>query len=142
MKAIEMMDLETGRPVHGQETVIHFEEGLIGFADHKRFILLENEYLAPFRLLQAEDAPDIGFLVLEPTIRVAEYCSMVPRREWDALEVKEPADGLAFVTVILGSSAATSTANFQAPILVNCKKMIGRQVILTDSDFSVRHPLV
>lgn len=142
MKAIEMMDLENGTPVQGQETVIHFEEGLIGFSDHKRFRLLENDYLAPFRLLQAEDAPEVGFLVLEPTIRVPEYCSLVPRREWGALGVENPADGLAFVTVILGSSAATSTANFQAPILINCRKMIGRQVILTDSDFSVRHPLV
>jgi flagellar assembly factor FliW len=142
MKAIETMDLEHGASVHGQETVIHFEEGLIGFADHKRFMLLENDYLAPFRLLQAEGAPDVGFLVIEPTIRSPEYCTLVPRREWEALGVEDPADGLAFVTVILGTSAATSTANFQAPILINCRKMIGRQVILTDSGFSVRHPLV
>ncbi len=142
MKAIETMDLENGTPVRSQETVIHFEEGLIGFSDHKRFMLLENDYLAPFRLLQAEDASDVGFLVLEPTIRVPEYSSLVPRREWTALGVEDPSDGLAFVTVILGSSAAKSTANFQAPILINCRKMIGRQVILTDSEFSVRHPLV
>ena len=142
MKAIEMMDLENGAPVQGQETVIHFEEGLIGFSDHKRFMLLENAYLSPFRLLQAEDASDVGFLVLEPTIRVPEYSSLVPKREWEALGIEDPADGVAFVTVILGSSAATSTANFQAPILINCRKMIGRQVILTDSDFSVRQPLV
>jgi flagellar assembly factor FliW len=32
--------------------------------------------------------------------------------------------------------------NFDAPLLVNHKEMLGKQVILTDSEFSVRQSLV
>jgi len=35
-----------------------------------------------------------------------------------------------------------SRGNFQAPLIINYKKMIGRQLILTDVALSVRQPLV
>jgi flagellar assembly factor FliW len=43
--------------------------------------------------------------------------------------------------VVIGSTPEMSTGNFQAPLLVNYQKMVGKQVILTDAGFSVRHPL-
>ncbi len=43
---------------------------------------------------------------------------------------------------LIGSSPESSTGNFQAPLLVNHDKMAGKQIILTDSGFSVRQPLV
>ncbi len=142
MKGIEAHDSESQSDIQGQETILHFEEGLIGFSDFKNFNLLENDYLAPFRLLRAVDSSDVGFLVLDPTNRVPEYCHLIQRREWESLGVTDRNDRLAFVTVILGSTAEKSTGNFQAPLLINAKEMIGKQIILTDSDFSVHQPLV
>lgn len=142
MNAIETLEHESDSQIKGQETVIHFEEGLIGFSDFKNFTLLENDYLAPFRLLKAVESDDVGFLVLDPTTRVPEYCQMVPKREWESVGVTNAAERLAFVTVILGPTAEASTGNFQAPLLINCQEMTGRQVILTDSEFSVRQALV
>jgi len=73
---------------------------------------------------------------------VNNYCSCVPAREWESLGVIEPTKPLSFVIVVIGSTPETSTGNFQAPLLVNYETMTGRQVILTDSGFSVRHPLM
>ena len=128
--------------VKGQETIIHFKEGLIGFSNFKNFNLLENDYLAPFRLLQAVASSDVGFLVLDPSTRMPDYCQLVPSREWESIGVTDPAARLAFVTVILGATAQDSTGNFQAPLLINHKEMIGKQVILTDSGVFVRQPLL
>ena len=143
MKVIDTPESITNQSdIQRQETIIHFEEGLIGFSDFKNFNLLENDYLAPFRLLRAVDSSDVGFLVLDPTNRIPEYCHLIPKREWESIGVFDRSDRLAFVTVILGPTAEKSTGNFQAPLLVNHKEMIGKQVILTDSEFSVRQPLV
>ena len=142
MKAIETLDHVNQSVIQGQETTIHFEEGLIGFSDFKSFNLLDNDYLEPFRLLRAVESPDIGFLVLDPTTRVPEYCHLIPNREWAAIGVTDRNDRLAFVTVILGRTSEKCTGNFQAPLLINYKEMIGKQIILTDSEFSVRQPLV
>ena len=142
MKVVETLDRTNQSDAKGQETIIHFEEGLIGFSGFKNFNLLENDYLAPFRLLRAVDSSDVGFLVVDPSTRTPDYCKLVPSREWESIGVSDPDDRLAFVTVILGATAEESTGNFQAPLLINHKEMIGKQVILTDSGFSVRHPLL
>ena len=142
MKVIESLNLTGESEGQDQKTLIHFEEGLIGFSDVKNFNLLENDYLAPFRLLRAVEGPDVGFLVLDPTTRIPDYCQLIPSREWKSLGVTNPEDYLAFITVVLGATAEESTGNFQAPLLVNHRQMVGKQVIMTDSGFSVREPLL
>jgi flagellar assembly factor FliW len=128
--------------IYKQDTVLRFEEGLIGFADYKNFVLLENAGIEPLRVLQFAGSPDVAFFVLDPKIRVADYYNQVPTREWESLGITDPAKYLAFVVVNIGLNAKECTANFQAPILVNYETMNGRQIILTDSGFCVRHPIV
>lgn len=142
MKAMQAYDQTTRLKLQSKDAIIHFEEGLIGFSEFKDFVLMENDSLAPFRLLQSLEAPEVGFLVLEATTLVSNYYELVPAREWDALGVAGSTNPLAFVIVVVGSTPESSTGNFQAPLLVNYERMIGKQIILTDSGFSVRQPLV
>ena len=124
-----------------RDVVIHFEEGLIGFSEFKDYVLMESESLAPFRLLQSLDSPKVSFLVLEAASVIPNYYELVPPREWESLGIKDKAKPLAFVIVVIGSSPQASTGNFQAPLLINYERMIGKQMILTDSGLSVRQPL-
>ena len=142
MKAVQAYDPTVELKLKNKDAIIHFEEGLIGFSECKDFVLMESEDLAPFRLLQSVDFPEVGFLVLEPTPLVPNFYAEVPVREWESLGLNPGASPLAFVIVVIGGTPQTSTGNFQAPLLVNYQRMIGKQIILTDSSFSVRHPLV
>jgi flagellar assembly factor FliW len=141
LKAVQDYDRTTQLKLKSKEAVIHFDEGLIGFSECKDFILMENESLVPFRLLQSLEFPNIGFLVLEPTALINNYYERVPEKDWESLGVGGMVKPLAFVIVVIGQTAETSTGNLQAPLLVNYHRMTGKQVILTDSGFSVRHPL-
>jgi len=125
-----------------KDSIIHFEEGLIGFSECKNFVLMENAELAPFRLLQSAEKPEVGFLVLDPTVIIKDYCAAVPKREWESAGVSDDDARLAFVICIVGPTPEESTGNFQAPLIINYQLMTGRQVILTDSGFSVRQPLL
>jgi len=142
MKAMQAYDQTTQLKLKSKDAIIHFDEGLIGFSEFKDFVLMENASLAPFRLLQSLESPEVGFLVLEPTELVKNYYQLVPSREWESLEVNGKTNPLAFVIVVVGSTPENSTGNFQAPLLINYDKMVGKQIILTDSGFSVRQPLV
>ena len=142
MKAVQAYDPAAELREKSRDAVIHFDEGLIGFSECKDFVLMENESLAPFRLLQSLEFAEVGFLVLEPTTIVGNYCERVPNRDWESVGIDEMTKALAFVIVVIGSTPESCTGNFQAPLLVNYEKMIGKQVILTDSGMSVRHPLV
>jgi|SRR5437867_3221722 len=139
MKA--MATLERSIRVQSKDTIIHFDEGLIGFSDCKDFQLMENDSIAPFRLLQSPQTKEVGFLVLEPSAVTSDYYSRIPAREWESIGVTPAERGLAFVICVIGASPRESTGNFQAPLIINYKKMIGRQVILTDPALSVRQPL-
>ena len=129
-------------PYYRDEDVILFEEGLIGFPSAKRFVLIESESLSPFRIFQCVDNPRIGFLVLDPRTIVKTYERSIPSEAWRSLDAAEKADRLYFAISIIGKDPQESSANLQAPLLINCRKMIGRQLILTTSRYSVTQRLI
>jgi len=128
-------------PVQSKDTVIHFDEGLIGFSDCKDFQVIEDDRLSPFRLLQSSQTR-VRFLVLEPSVVMFDYHSRIPAREWELIGLSPSDHRLAFVICVIGASPKESTGNFQAPLIINYSKMIGRQLIVTDAALSVRQPLM
>jgi flagellar assembly factor FliW len=137
-----MAILERSVRPQNKNTIIHFDEGLIGFSECRDFQLMENESIAPFHLLQSAEKKDVGFMVLDPSVIMADYYKRVPAREWDSIGLSTEDPLLAFVICVIGPSPKASTGNFQAPLIVNYKRMIGRQLILTDAALSVRQPLM
>lgn len=123
------------------DAILHFDEGLIGFSECKDFRMLENADIAPFHLLQVVRRKDIGFMVIDAALVMPDYYSKIPAREWETIGVAEGDRHLALIICTIGEAPRQVTGNFQAPLIVNHKKMIGRQLILTDVTLSVRHPL-
>jgi flagellar assembly factor FliW len=142
MKAAATMENKSETEIYSDDSLLRFQEGLIGFSDCKTFVLLESEAIAPFRRLQSVERKDVGFLVLDPTYVVKDFLSLIPQRDWETIELVDPAARLAFVICIIGPTPAQSTGNLQAPIIINYANMTGRQLILADSELSSRQPLV
>lgn len=140
MNAMAILE-KTIRP-QNKNTIIHFDEGLIGFSECRDFQLMENESIAPFHLLQSAEKKEVGFMVLDPSIIMSDYYKRIPAREWDSIGLSPKDRLLAFVICIIGPSPKDSTGNLQAPLIVNYQKMIGRQLILTEAGLSVRQPLM
>lgn len=131
----------TGNRQHRQRGLIHFAEGLIGFPECRNFQLLDNDKLRPFRILYCTDVRHVGFVVIDPRCVISGYNKRIPASEWRAIGLRVPEDRLAFVVAVLGRNVKDSTANFSAPLIVNRRKMIGKQIVLDDSTFSVCAPL-
>jgi flagellar assembly factor FliW len=142
MKAAAIMENKSETEIYSDDSLLRFQEGLIGFSDCKTFVLLESEEIAPFRRLQSVERKDVGFLVLDPTYVVKDFLSLIPQRDWETIELVDPAARLAFVICIIGPTPAQSTGNLQAPIIINYANMTGRQLILADAELSSRQPLV
>jgi flagellar assembly factor FliW len=142
MKAMATLERNVRPPAYSKDTIIHFDEGLIGFSECKDFQLMESDNIAPFHLLQSPDVREVGFLVIEPSALMKDYYSHIPDREWESIGVSAGEPRLAFIICVIGATPKESTGNFQAPLIVNYNKMLGRQLILTDNSLSVRQPLV
>lgn len=133
---------ELALPGYRDEDVITFDEGLVGFPACKRFVVMENEALSPFRILQCVDQRNVGFLVIDPRNIVKNYNRSIPEHAWKTVGVSEVSDRLALAISIIGSVPEESSANLQAPLLINYKEMKGRQLILTGTRYSVTQPLL
>jgi flagellar assembly factor FliW len=142
MKSAATMENQSDMGAYSDDSIIRFQEGLIGFSDCKTFVLLESDDIVPFRRLQSTERKDVGFLVLDPTYVSREFLSLIPQRDWESIGLVDQAARLAFVICIIGPSPAQSTGNLQAPLIINYANMTGRQLILADSELSSRQPLV
>jgi flagellar assembly factor FliW len=140
---LTLMTQQFGEIEYSDDQVISMPEGIVGFEDQTRYILLEAKEYEPFLLLISVDEPEIGFPLI-PSIYVdPKYGPSLSQDEMALLGGAEAARDIAVLLVAtIGNKQSEHTANLRAPVFINPKKRVGRQVILTDDDYPVRHPLL
>ena len=84
MKAA-LLEPQLQAQMYGKDSIIRFDEGLIGFNEFKNFVLVETEEIKPFRVLQSADSTEVAVVVLDPRFRIADYYNQIPGREWEAI---------------------------------------------------------
>jgi flagellar assembly factor FliW len=123
------------------EDIIHFGEGIPGFPKIHKFAILEFEQLKPFLYLQSLDEPPIALLIVSPFLLHPSYRVELGDSDLEDLKTRNPEEVAVFAVATIPENPAEATLNLMAPILINQKNRSGKQVILLDSQFSVRHPL-
>lgn len=119
------------------DRVLLFDEGLVGFADARRFALLEpSRPGSPFHYLVCLDLPELGFVVADPEVLVPGYRAEVP----PPLDAEGPLVVLVLVTV--PADPLAMTANLMAPLVVDPTTRRGRQLVLDTGRWPTRHPLL
>ncbi|MGM0865309.1 MAG: flagellar assembly protein FliW [Bacillota bacterium] len=121
------------------EDILTFEHGIPGFGEEKQFVLLPlpgNEW---FHILQSLMTPQLGFVVTDPFLFFKEYDFELDEASVELLE--HPAEKEVQVLSILTvrETLHESTANLQAPIIINLASRKGKQVILTNTDYQTKH---
>ena len=124
-----------------EDAVLAFPEGVPGFERHRRFALIEDTKLAPFCWLQSLHDPLVGFLVIEPGLLVADYEFDIADPDVELLGLDDPSEARVLSILVVPENVRAMTANLQAPLIVNPRKRIAKQVILTDERFPLRYPV-
>ncbi|SMF67833.1 flagellar assembly factor FliW [Tistlia consotensis] len=121
-----------------------FPHGLLGFAGRQSFGLgnLPQPELAAYKLLQSLERPELSFIVtpLEPD------SGLVAKAD---LEAACRGAGVAFpratfllmVTLRPGPDGLEMTANLRAPLVLDLERHLGRQIVLQNPDYPIRHSL-
>ncbi len=110
-----------------EDKIIHFPEGLVGFPNINRFILIDHKD-TPLKWLQALNDPDIAFIVVSPDFLVAEYSIDLDKRVKQFLQIENNEDIV--ILVIMRVHGEDVIANFQGPLIINASVMKGLQVVL------------
>jgi flagellar assembly factor FliW len=119
------------------DPAITFPDGLVGCPDWKRFVLLvdETEDL-PVAVLRSLDNPQVELLVTDPTLVEPDYKAQLKHQH--GASATDPA---VYCTLTIGDDGWI-TANLMGPLVIDTASRQGRQVVLADSGYSTRHPVV
>lgn len=123
------------------DEVIDFPKGLPGFETEKKFALLPLEEDSPFRILQSINEEQIGFVLGYPFVFDKDYSFDISEEDKDFLSVKKEEDIIVYSIVSLKEPFHESTINMKAPLLMNLKNKVGKQIILHDEKYSLRYPI-
>ncbi|WP_341356994.1 flagellar assembly protein FliW [Rossellomorea sp. y25] len=126
--------------IHSEEVLI-FEHGIPGFGEEKQFILLplpENEW---FHILQSVTTPQLGFVVTNPFVFFKEYDFELDQASVELLENPSEKEVQVLSILTVRETLHESTANLQAPIIINLANRKGKQVILNNTDYQTKHQI-
>lgn len=124
-----------------ESDVITFAEGLIGLPQLRRMVLIKQTDIEPFLWLVPLDDERIAFLVIDPRALFPAYAPNFPAEVKERIGLVEDEKPLLLSIVIVGRDLSGSTVNLRAPLIISPRSMRGTQVVLTESDYRVDHPL-
>ncbi len=118
--------------------VVHIPGGLLGFEDSTRFLIIDDEGIAPFRWLQSIDHPELAFAVIDPLLFRRDYRVPVSRELLSLIGHAPEHDVLILAIAVLSRDPRHITANLAGPIVLDAQTMTGAQAILDTRRFDTR----
>ena len=119
--------------------VFSFPDGLLGFADKKRFVIVQEAAYEPFLWLQSADDPNLCFVVVDPTTFMEDYRIEIKPSEIESIDLASVEEARVLVIVVVRENPEDITANLQGPLVLNAKKGVGKQVVLLTDRYHTRH---
>ncbi|MCA1033709.1 flagellar assembly protein FliW [Bacillus infantis] len=135
------MNLQTkfhGRVEINEEQVLHFNTGIPGFIDEKKFCILPIEG-TPLFVLQSVKSAETAFILTDPFSFFADYEFNLPEEVTEALSISSDKEVAVFVILTVQEPFEKTTANLQAPVIINQKEKQGKQVILNGNSYTTKH---
>jgi len=123
-----------------EDRVLEFPKGLLGFADQRRFCLLQPNEEACFLWLQSMEDPALAFVVTDPALFIPDYSVPIRTDQMESLQMRSLDDAQVFV--IVNKVGETLTGNLQGPLVVSSSSRVGEQFVLSEKRWTTRHSLV
>lgn len=125
------------------DSILSIPEGLIGFAESTRFALLSVPEERPFSWLQSATDPHLAMVVVNlREVLGAKFAPKVSGSDLAALGVKDTASLIFFGIVVVPDNPQLMTVNLKGPVAFSEQEKRGRQIILLNEEYHVRHLLL
>jgi len=121
-----------------ENNILTFPNGILGFPDIRKYILIREEGNDVFLWLQGIEE-DIAFIITNPLFFKPDYKIKIPQEEVKELEVRDVNDIQIYAIVTVPSDPKFTSINLQGPILINPHKNLGKQIVLADESYPVKY---
>jgi len=123
------------------DEIIKFSSGIPGFLDAKEFIVLPIEGTDLY-VLQSIRSQQVAFIITDPFLIFPQYEFDLTQEAIEALEIQSENEVATFVILTVKEPFQETTANLQAPVIINLNGKLGKQIILTNTSYTIRHRIV
>jgi len=131
---------------HGTVTIsdndiVTFPNGLPGFLDEKRFIIIPLED-SLFCALQSVETNTLAFITVNPFDVYPDYTFKLNQQTKEQLNIDKDTNVSVLAMVTVQDPVTSSTLNLNAPLVINMATNQGKQYIVPKSNYSTKEPLV
>ena len=131
-----------GKITYTDLDIILFPEGIIGFEDKSKFIICSQEGLEPIQWLISVDDASLQLPIIDPLLIKKDYYASTSNGELQSIGLDKIKLGKLYVIVTVGNDINHVTANLRGPIVINTTRNLGKQIILSESSYSLKQPVL
>lgn len=124
-----------------EKDFITFGHGIPGFEKFHRYMIRNYRDQSPFLVLQSVEKADLAFILIELEQIVPGYSIDLSDEIVEELKLSAPEEAVVRVIVTLPEDVRQATVNLAAPIVINFKTGLAKQIILNNPEYSLKHPL-
>lgn len=125
-----------------ENDVIILPKGILGFSQLTRYVIMERDEAAPFKWLQSVEDPNVAFVVVDPLELFPNYKLEIDERELAELNYASSKDLITYVIVTVPRDPAQASADLLGPLVINAKKRLAKQAVMSNSPYTTRHYLL
>jgi flagellar assembly factor FliW len=123
-----------------EKKIVRFPQGIPGLENVKQFTLIHHEKTYPINWLQAIDDPYISLPVVEPFLVMPDYEFNISDADAGELSVSKRDDLHIVNVVVIPDKIENMTVNLAAPILINVRANLGKQIIFDRKNYQIKYP--
>lgn len=126
--------------IDNQQTLT-FNQGIPGFLEETEFVILPLPEAEAFQVLQSIQTKEVAFIITDPFQFFLDYDFQLESQEIEKLQLQQVEDAAVYVLLTMSDSVEKITANLQAPVIINTKQQLAKQVILMNTAYETKHRL-
>jgi len=129
-----------GTSKNKSDLTIHFPWGLPGL-EYERYTVIPLDPDSHFYFLQSTADQLVGLLLINPFVVFKDYEFELSDDIIKQLKIKDEKQIAVLCTANTSKGINSATVNLLAPIVINTKALVAKQVVLADKRYSIRTPL-
>lgn len=138
------MIIKTGRfgqLTISEEEILAISQGIPGFPGLTKYCLVDPGDDTLILWLQSIENSELAFALLEPKIFKPDYTARLSAAELRELKLDNINQSAVYSILTIPEDVTQMTANLKAPLVINLREQIARQVVLQENDLSLKHAM-
>lgn len=121
--------------------IINLADGLLGFENLTKFFVVDPGDQTLILWLQSAEDAATAFPMIEPKIFKPDYSVKLLPQELNSLSLENLNNASIYTILTIPQNVKDMSANMKAPIVINNKTKVARQIVLQDSKLEVKYPM-